>query len=192
VVAHPLPESLCATLAERVIRTLRSAGHEVEVEDLHRENFAPALTAVERRTYYAAPYEATAVRTQVDRLLSAEALVLVFPTWWFGPPAILKGWFDRVWAPGIAYDHASDLGPITPRLHGLRKALAVTTLGAPWWFDRVVMRRPVRRLLKTAILGTCATACDFEMLSLYGSERLDRARIDRFCSRIEKALLKWS
>jgi len=46
---------------------------------------------------------------QIDRLMSAEALVLVFPTWWFGFPAILKGWFDRVWAPGIAYDHATYL-----------------------------------------------------------------------------------
>jgi len=125
-------------------------------------------------------------------LLSAEALVLVFPTWWFGFPAILKGWFDRVWAPGIAYDHASDLGPIKPRLRCLRRALAVTSLGAPWWVDRLVMWQPIKRILSTALIGTCAPDCRFEMLSLYKAEKLASAEVGAFCARIRKRLLKWS
>lgn len=192
VIAHPLPASLCHSLAAKAIESLVAAGHEVLIEDLYRNEFAAALTTAERASYYGRPYESTAVQSEIDRLLSAEALVLCFPTWWFGLPAILKGWFDRTWAPGVAYDHASDLGLIKPRLHGLRKALAITSLGSPWWVDRIVMRQPVKRMLKTAILGTCAPACDFEMLSLYQSERLETAQVEQFAGRVERALSKWA
>jgi putative NADPH-quinone reductase len=125
-------------------------------------------------------------------LLDAEALVLVFPTWWLGFPAILKGWFDRVWAPGAAYDHGADLGPIRPRLDRLRRALAVTSLGSPWWVDRLVMRQPVKRVLKTALLGTCAPACRFEMQSLYKAEQLSARKVETFRGRIHKTLARWS
>ncbi len=128
VVAHPLRESLCHLLAERAVSALRAGGHEVAVEDLCAGAFPPALTPAERASYYAGPFDGTAVRNEIDRLRSAEGLVLCFPTWWFGFPATLKGWFDRVWAPGVAYDHADDLGAIRPRLTGLRQALAVTSL----------------------------------------------------------------
>lgn len=192
VISHPITDSLCHALARSAINALTSAGHEVQIEDLYQTNFSPALTATERQSYYGEPFDSAAVRAQVERLLAAEALVLVFPTWWFGFPAILKGWFDRIWAPGIAYDHATDLGPIRPRLHNLQRALAITSLGSPWWLDRLVLRRPVRRVLKTALLGTCAPTCRFEMLSLYKAESLVPARVQRFCSRIESTLSEWA
>jgi NAD(P)H dehydrogenase (quinone) len=94
--------------------------------------------------------------------------------------------------PGLAYDHANDLGPIKPRLHGLRRVLAVTSLGSSWWVDRLVMHQPVKRVLKTALLGACAPKCNFEMLSLYKSERLNREQVERFSARVEKTLAKWS
>jgi NAD(P)H dehydrogenase (quinone) len=192
VVAHPLSNSLCSTMAQTAIAALNNAGHDVQVENLYEAEFSPALTVAERETYYRPPFDSLAIQAQVERLLSAEAIVLVFPTWWFAFPAILKGWFDRVWAPGIAYDHASDLGPIKPRLGNLRRALCVTSLGSPWWVDRFVMNQPVKRILKTALLGTCAPACKFEMLSIYKAERLTSDQIQAFCSRIQSLLLRWS
>ena len=192
VIAHPLPGSLTHALAAEAIRLLEAAGHEVVVEDLCATGFAPALTAAERGGYYAGAYDGSAVVGEAARLAAAEALVLVFPTWWFGFPAVLKGWFDRVWAPGVAYDHASDLGSIRPRLHRLRRTLAITTLGSPWWVDRLVLRRPVRRVLKTALLGTCAPRSAFDMLSLYGAERLSAAQVQRFNARIARALSSWA
>lgn len=191
VIAHPLADSLCHTLARSAIESLSAAGHEVVVEDLYRSAFDAALGVAERQSYYGARFDGSAVQEQIDRLLAAEALVLVFPTWWFGFPAILKGWFDRVWAPGVAYDHADDLGPIRPRLHHLRRAFAVTSLGSPWWVDRLLLRQPVRRVLKTALLGTCAPTCRFEMLSLYKAEQLFPAQVRSFCSRIERVLSRW-
>lgn len=191
VTAHPLSDSLCAALAKQAVMALSEAGHEVQVEDLYAQEFQAALSIPERRSYYAGQYDAQAVAGATTRLLEAEALVLVFPTWWFGFPAILKGWFDRVWGPGIAYDHADDLGPIRPRLHTLRRVLAVTTLGSPWWVDWLVLRRPVRRVLKTAILGTCAPACQFEMLSLYRAEKPSPKAVARFGERMARTLAGW-
>ncbi|WP_029134144.1 NAD(P)H-dependent oxidoreductase [Sedimenticola selenatireducens] len=191
VKAHPLSESLCSALAERAVRVLEGAGHAIEVEDLYGEGFGASLTEAERRSYYVGPYSAQQVSEQIERLLVAEAIVLVFPTWWFGFPAILKGWFDRVWAPGVAYDHADEYGRITPRLNHLRHMLAVTSLGSPWWVDRFVLRQPVKRVLKTAVVGTCAPQCRLEMLSLYKSEELASARVEQHWRRVERALQRW-
>lgn len=192
VIAHPVSDSLCHAMTRSVIAALTERGHEVFIEDLHGSGFSPVLTTRERQSYYGSKFESAAVQAQIDRLLSADALVLVFPTWWFGFPAILKGWFDRVWAPGIAYDHATNLGPIKPRLQNLRRSLAVTSLGSPWWVDRWVLRQPVKRVLKTALFGTCAPNCRFEMLSFYKAERLTQAQVQAFCSRIERTLSGWA
>ncbi len=191
VTAHPLPASLCMTLAHRVVAQLQAAGHDVFLENLYAQNFNPTLTPRERETYYDGPYDAARVADQVDHLLAAEAIVLVFPTWWFGFPAVLKGWFDRVWGPGIAYDHARDFGPITPRLKRLKRMLVITTLGAPWWVDWIVMRRPVKKIVKIALLSTSAPDCRFEMLSLYKSEKLTPDKVERFANRIKKVLGGW-
>ena len=166
-------------------------GHEVTVEDLYAERFEPALTAAERASYYSNRYESSDVAQQVSRLEEAEALILLFPTWWFGFPAMLKGWFDRVWGPGIAYDHAVDFGPIEPRLSNLKQVLVVTTLGSPWWVDRLVMHQPVKRVIKRALLGTCTRKSKLRFLTLYNSEKLSEQTISAFKNRIEKALTNW-
>jgi NAD(P)H dehydrogenase (quinone) len=191
VVAHPLKKSLCASLAECVVERLRQRGHGVDVLDLYARSFPPALTESERATYYDAAFDRRALETEIAQLQAAEALVLVFPTWWFGMPAILKGWFDRVWAPGVAYDHANDLGAIKPRLDRLRETIAITTLGAPWWVDYFVLRRPVRRQLKFALLGTCAPKSSFAMLSLHKSEKLQANEAERFKTRVASAIDRW-
>jgi len=192
VIAHPVHDSLRRALAQHAISTLTAHGHDVIVDDLYAAEFSPALTAPERQSYYAPAFDAGATEAHVKNLLAAEALVLVFPTWWFGFPAMLKGWFDRVWAPGIAYDHAGDLGPIRPRLDKLRQAVAITSLGSPWWVDRLVLRQPVKRVLKTALLGTCAPRCRVAMLSLYRAESLSPDQVQTFRARIGRTLSKWA
>jgi NAD(P)H dehydrogenase (quinone) len=192
VLAHPLADSLCAALARTAVAALERGGHGVELVDLYHEGFAPALSAAERASYYDGPYARGGVEPDIARLQSADAIVLVFPTWWFSLPAMLKGWFDRVWAPGAAYDHADDLGPIRARLGRLRHAMAITTLGSPWWVDRLVMRRPVRAVLKTALFGTCAPQCRFEMQSFYRCERLSAQQVQALCARVDARLARWN
>jgi putative NADPH-quinone reductase len=189
VIAHPLPDSLCANLAAHIVGDLREAGHEVFVEDLYQQSFEPALTWGERQSYYLAGYKPGGdIGGAIMRLQSAEMLVLVFPTWWFGFPAILKGWFDRIWAPGIAFDHAEDLSAIKPRLTGLKHLVAVTTLGSPRWADLLVLRRPVYRQIKYALLRPCAPQCRFKMVSLYRSEHVTPERVANFKREISTAL----
>lgn len=187
VKAHPLDESLCQALNAAAVDYLSAAGHEYRTVDLYGSGFAPALTASERQSYYTG-YDSTAVSREVADLLWAEAIVLVFPTWWFGFPAILKGWFDRVWAPGVAYDHDANLGAIRPRLRGLKHVVAVTTLGSPWWVDRLALHRPVRRILRTAILAPCAPDAKLQFLSFYNAEKFTPQKVQAAAGRIERAL----
>jgi putative NADPH-quinone reductase len=176
VLAHPLENSLCAALAEAVRQSLLDSGRDVQVVDLYRQGFQPLLSAAERASYYE-KFNGSEIESEIGQLQWAEAIVLVFPTWWFGFPAILKGWFDRIWTPGVAFDHAPNLGAIRPRLGGLKHMLAITTLGSPWWVDRLIMRRPVRRILKTAILRFCAPQCRLSYHSFYNCENLLPERV---------------
>jgi NAD(P)H dehydrogenase (quinone) len=184
VVAHPIPKSFVSTLANAACESARLAGHDVRVQNLYTDDFPPALTVAERESYYAG-FDYSAISKDVENLQWAEALIILFPTWWFGFPAILKGWFDRVWGPEIAFDHAVNMGPIRPRLTGLKKTLAITTVGSPWWVDWLVMRRPVRRVLKTAILGTCAPACHLDFLSFYKTEKLSSESVATAVNRVK-------
>ena len=191
VSCHPLEDSLCAHLTARVRKNLDGRALEIETLNLYDSDFTAPLTASERRGYFTGEFDASALGEEIAALQRADILILVFPTWWFGMPALLKGWFDRVWAPGIAFDHPAEPGGrITPRLDGLRHCLAITTLGSPWWIDRLVLRRPLRRILKTALVGICAPQAKFEMLSLYAAMALDQPRLDRFLGKIDGAVAK--
>ena len=185
VLAHPLKDSLCHHLSAKMINHMTNKGYRVTVKDLYKENFNPVLTKAERASYYEKQFDSSQLKDDIDQLRNADILVLVFPTWWFSFPAILKGWFDRVWAPGHAYNHASDLGAITPCLEKLKTVNVVTTLGAPWWVDLFILRQPVKKVLKIALLGACAKKCEFKMLSMYKSESLTESKIADFVKKIK-------
>ncbi len=178
VFAHPLEDSLNARLAATVETKARAQGWQVTRRDLYAEGFDPRLTAEERTGFYATPPATLAA--EKTELAEAQVLILVFPTWWFGFPAILKGWFDRVWAPGLAYDHSPGFGPMLPRLHALREVLAVTTMGAPAWVDWLVLRRPVRRILRLSILKPCAPQARLTWRALHSAETVATDRLARF------------
>ena len=150
VLAHPLAESFAAAVAGAARETLEEAGHTVDVLDLYRENFDPRLTAAERAGYFDIPYNSSGVANLVARLKAAEGLILVFPQWWFNFPAILKGFFDRVLAPGVAFSHDPSGGRLLPRLSNIKLLWALTTTGSPWWMVQLYMGNPVRRLLRRA------------------------------------------
>lgn len=190
VLSHPLPQSLNRHFADLAVAELTAAGHTVTLLDLYEAQFDPRLSPAERASYYGSPFDGSALHAHITALREAEMLVLVFPTWWFGLPAMLKGWIDRLFAPGIAYDHANDYGSIKPLLGKLRHVVAITTLGSPMWVDWLVMRRPVRRILKWGVFGACAPKARFAMLSFYGAEKPQRQRVERFAARVRQQLRK--
>lgn len=188
VLGHPLPDSLCGHFAAAARDALSAAGHEVTILDLACDGFDPRLTAAERAAYYAPPHDFPGVSREAALLRDAQIVVLVFPTWWFSPPALMKGFIDRVFAPGVAFDHGVDFGPIRPRLDRLRKAVVVTTLGSPWWVDWLVMRRPVRRMFKWAVFKACAPQASIRYLPFYAAEKPEQARVEAFKAKLSEAL----
>jgi putative NADPH-quinone reductase len=181
VTAHPLAESLNAHLAAHVEALARAQGWQVTRRDLY-DGFDPVMSREERAGYYASP--AATLAEEKQELAQAQVLILVFPTWWSGFPAVLKGWFDRVWTPGVAYDHAPDLGAMHPRLLGLQAVLAVTTMGSPAWIDWLVLRQPLRRILRLGIVRPCAPKARVRWCALYGAEAAKPAQVQRFEARL--------
>ena len=96
--SHPCSESFSSALHGRVLESLADGGWVVDDCDLNAEGFMPVLTEEERRSYHDESLNCRQVQTYVDRLRAADALVMVFPVWNFGYPAILKGFFDRVFS----------------------------------------------------------------------------------------------
>ncbi|ARQ56412.1 UNVERIFIED_ORG: putative NADPH-quinone reductase [Rhizobium etli] len=188
VLAHPLPESFAASVARTARDALEASGHVVDLLDLNAEDFDPRLSEAERRAYFDVPYDTTAVADIVARLRSADGLVLVFPQWWFNFPAILKGFFDRIFAPGVAFTHDAAGGRIVPQLTNIRLLYALTTTGSSWWLVHLYMGNPVRRLLKRGIAKFCSRKVVFRMLSLHDMDRATEARRKAHLERVRKAL----
>ena len=96
------------------------------------------MSEAERRSYYQKSYETAGVAPYIDLLRRVDGVIFCFPHWWFAMPAVLKGYFDRVWAPGVAFEHDLAGGRITPLLTHIKLFGVVTTYGSPWWITRVI------------------------------------------------------
>ena len=97
--AHPVPDSFGSAVHRAVLDGLTEAGHQIDDCDLYAENFQPVLTENERRAYHNVGANTATVLPHVERLLRAQGVVFVYPTWWYGMPAMLRGYIDRVWVP---------------------------------------------------------------------------------------------
>jgi putative NADPH-quinone reductase len=157
--AHPDPASYGAALHETVLATLRRAGHEVDDCDLYGEGFNPVLSREERVGYHTLATNQLPVADHVRRLQWAEALVIVTPVWNFGFPAILKGYFDRVFLPGVSFRMKD--GKVAGALHNIRRVAAVMTYGGSRWRATLVgdpPRRIVTRVLRAVVHPLCRTS----------------------------------
>jgi NAD(P)H dehydrogenase (quinone) len=106
--SNPVTASFGATLHIEVVTTLRSRGHEIDDCDLYAERFDPVLSEKERMQYHDIKLNRARIAPYAERLLAAEALILVYPVWNEGFPAILKGFFDRVFIPGVSFTVGPD------------------------------------------------------------------------------------
>jgi len=132
IYCHPVESSYNAALHTEVVTQLKKAGHEVDDCDLYAEGFNPVMSREERLGYHEVPENEKPVQAYVDRLRHAEALVFCFPTWCFGLPAMLKGFFDRVLMPGVAFDLTNPQN-VKPCLTHIKRISAVVTYGRPRW-----------------------------------------------------------
>ncbi|MBI1407442.1 MAG: flavodoxin family protein [Caulobacter sp.] len=133
ILAHPKPTSFCASVARRCVQTLRALGYTASLRDLYRMDFDPRLQAGEipgARNYGPAPD----VARERARLAGVDSFILVYPFWFNAPPAILKGYVDRVLSMGFGY--RPGVGGTEPLLQG-RSLTSFSTSGAPeaWVVD---------------------------------------------------------
>jgi putative NADPH-quinone reductase len=186
VLAHPLEQSYAASVARETAETFRLGGHEVDVLDLYDEGFDPVLSVAERGSYFSDPYAGGAVEPLLVRLKAADGLVLVFPQWWFNMPAIMKGFVDRVFAPGFAFRMDPATRKLIPGLSNLKFFHVLTTTGSKWWVARLYMGDPVRRILKRGVVAFCAPKTRFRMLSLHDMDHATPKRLERHLEKVRR------
>lgn len=178
--AHPCGESYSSALHRLVVERLSAAGWEVDDCDLYGEGFSPVLTEEERRGYHDVPANMGPVAGYVDRLRAASALVLVFPVWNFGYPAILKGFFDRVFLPGVSF--RLEDGVVRPNLTHIQKLAVVTTYGGTR-MRAFLAGDPPRKVVCRAVRHVCQPE-KLRYLALYDMNRADQARREGFLRRV--------
>ena len=183
--AHPAETSFNAALHRLILERLTARGHTVDDCDLYAEDFDPRLTRAERLAYHDVPGNIEPVRAYVERLRRAEALVLCFPVWNYGYPAILKGFFDRVFLPGVSFYLVN--GKATPSLHNITKAMVVTSYGGSR-FRAILMGDPPRKLAKRLLRSTIKPFAPVDYLAHYSMNLSTQASRDRFLDKVRRAM----
>ena len=154
VLAHPDPASFNHAIARTAAQTLRDAGHRVTLRDLHAEHFDPLLPAGEIPSSAPLPPD---IAAHCRELQQADGILIVHPNWWGQPPAILKGWIDRVIRPGVAYrflEHDSGEG-IPVGLLRARSAIVFNTSNTPEEREISVFGDPLENIWKSCIFDLC-------------------------------------
>jgi len=186
VYAHPLADSYQASLHRRLVQTLKARGDEVVDFDLYGMKFNPAMDAEERRSHFEVSRIPKDLQVYIDALRWAEACVFCFPTWWSGMPAMLKGYFDRVWRPGVAYELPPDGSLIKPALLNIRRMGVVTTCGSPWWYTEVYMQNPGKKVLLRGLKTMCGRNVKHLYLTKYSVEAISNEQREIFARKVER------
>lgn len=129
VSCHPRAEGLIPSARARVLDALAECDVEVRHTDLYADGFDPEFSADDHR-HHVQPGLAPELQGYADDLQWCDTLLFVYPTWWSGQPAMLKGWMDRVWTAGVAWELHEGANRLTPTLHNVRRIVAVTTHGS--------------------------------------------------------------
>ncbi len=189
VYAHPLETSFIAALHQRVVETLRAGGHRVDDLDLYAERFDPVMSREQFAHYVDTSVNTREVEPYVERLRDAEALILVFPVWFDGLPAMLQGYFQRVFLPGVAL-RIDEAGLFHPNLWNLKRMAAVCTYGE----DRRAVEaknNPAHRFVRDNIGLLIKPRGQFEYLAHYDMNFSTAARRTTFMKRVTRAFLAW-
>jgi NAD(P)H dehydrogenase (quinone) len=164
VVAHPAEDSFTMGLARTYAAELQELGHSQQTLDLYRMGFNPILSAAELIPASAAhPASADVARAQ-DEIRAADVLTVIYPLWWMSMPAMMKGYIDRVFARGFAYE--SDRGIVRGLLSG-KQAVLITVSGAP-----------LSQLVKSGRWGAVQALQDTHIIGAAGFELLEHLHFD--------------
>lgn len=155
IYCHPRPGSFNAAVRDVVLARLKAAGAEIRLRDLYAEGFSPVMTAHELEIYLDCPANRTPVEDHCRDVEWCDTLIFVYPTWWYGLPAMLKGWLDRVLLPDVAFLMPDALNAtIRPGLRHITRLGVFTTCGASWLLSLAV-GFPGRRQLTRGLGWLC-------------------------------------
>ena len=190
VVAHPCDDSFTHAAAERAVAGLRTAGHAVDVVDLYAIGFRVAMSPAEREAYHGdTPLIDEHTREHARLVRGAECLVFVYPTWWSGQPAMLKGWLDRVMVPGVAFVFDERTGKVRSRLGHVRRLVGISSYGSPRWSVRLINDNGRRTITRTLRLS-CGLRARTTWLALYGIDASSESRRRAFLDRVEEKMAR--
>ena len=174
IYVHPVEGSFTSSVRDAIIQHLPSQHHEVRVRDLYAENFDPFLSATERALHHTPPTTRPELARDVEDLRWCEAIVFVYPTWWSGLPAMLKGWIDRTWMNEVAWSLPVGANTIRPRLTNIRRLVAVTTHGSSKVVN-ALQGEPGKRTISRSIRLMCNRWCRARWIALYS---LDKSKLE--------------
>lgn len=189
VVAHPVRASFTGATRAEVVRGLAAAGADVRTIDLYDERFRPEMSAEEHREHLAPAAPPDDIAPHVEALRWCDTLVLVYPTWWSGQPAMLKGWFDRVWRCGVAWEQRPGEARMRPLLRNIRRIVVVTTYGSSRFINALegeVGKRAVRRSLR----AMCHPLARTTWLALYGVDDASARHRRRFLRQVKNRMIR--
>ena len=187
--ANPVATSFGAALHQQAIEAFRASNHDIDDCDLYAESFEPILTERERIRYHDTHLNREPVAGHADRMLAAEALVLVYPVWNEGFPAILKGFFDRVFVPGVSFNVTAD-GELAPNLQKLRKLAAVCTYGASRTIS-FLLGDPPKRVVKRMVRSMPGHAVRCDYLAFYGTDHSNAEQRAAFLMKVRRTFESW-
>ncbi|MDH3743199.1 MAG: NAD(P)H-dependent oxidoreductase [Hyphomicrobiales bacterium] len=190
IYCHPSPASFNAAILERVVATLEQAQADVQVIDLYRDGFDPALCLKDWQAYEDCSCNTNGIEAHVEALRWCDTLLFVYPTWWYGLPAVLKGWCDRVLVPGVAFEMPASRD-IEPSLSHIKRLGVFTTCGASRWLTFFI-GAPGRRTILRGIRLLCARRCRTAFLAHYlmdASTAETRSRhLDRVVRKLQRLI----
>ena len=154
ILAHPSKESFNHAIAKTVLNQLKKCGHEIYFHDLYEEKFDPILLPDEIPQNTSLSLE---IANHCTEISEADGIIIIHPNWWGQPPAILKGWVDRVIRPGVAYEFLeNDKGEGVPNgLLNAKSALVFNTSNTETEREKNVFGDPLETIWKNCILGLC-------------------------------------
>jgi NAD(P)H dehydrogenase (quinone) len=190
--AHPVETSFNRALFNVTVETLRQKGDEVDAMNLYDEEFPAVMTRLERLDYHDVPGNLTALtKPYVDRLRACDKIVFVHPVWNYGYPAILKGFFDRIFLPGVSFvlkgGDEADKGKLVPAMTNIKKVAYVTTYGGDR-FRTWIMGDPPRRLAMRWAWVTFGTRMPPKYLALYDMNNQTEAGLKGFIDKVKREM----
>lgn len=186
---HPDPASFAAGVRDQVLADLDHAGAETRCLDLYAVGFDPVLSRDDLACYADPAQNRARIADEAADLAWCNTLIFVYPTWWYGLPAMLKGWLDRVLVPGLAFHLPDDGGPIRPGLVGIERLGVFTSGGAGWLLTRLI-GAPGRRTLMRGTRPLCAPRCRRGYAMHYRMDRSTPQSRARHLRRVRRVLAR--